>query len=201
MMKKLDPAALASVEKLDTRVTFETTNASFGELLSVVAAKAGIAITQAPELATLPVQQARFTLKADGVPAHAVLMEALMPFQLSIDPTETGVTVTKGGAHCEMIIDGAHARHEAVMETDSDGKHVVEKRRIVIKGDHAEAMKEMENQAPRDGMVERRVVIKTDGPASCKFDENGKLHRELTLNMSDNGVKSEGRLTLDISSK
>jgi len=51
----------------------------------------------------LDVQNAKFTIKADNVPVHAVLMHALMPFQLMPEPTANGLTITKGGDHMKIM--------------------------------------------------------------------------------------------------
>ena len=169
-VKKLDLAAAQSVEKLHGRISLELTSATFSELLGAVSNKTGIVITQSPEIATNAIQNARFTLDADNVPAHAVLMEALSAFELSAEPTESGVTV-RAGAVERVFVHGGSAAEEDVVITKGEGGE--KRERILVK----------------------RIDAKR-GPAA--FDENGTMRRELTINLEENGVKSEGKLTLQI---
>ena len=45
---------------------------------------------------------------------------------------------------------------------------------------------------------DRRVVVRATGPAECKLNADGSMHREMTLNINENGVESQGKLILDI---
>jgi beta-lactamase regulating signal transducer with metallopeptidase domain len=203
LMKKLDAASCAMFGRLDQKVSVDLTNASFGELLSAVAAKGGMAVNQSPELATLPVQQARFTVHATNVPAHMLLMEALMPFDLAATPGENGLTIQKGES-CSLL-----ARHEVTRRSEDtetrsdDGK--VERRVVkIITGPeaeaHAEAMAaEGDDDAPAGGVnVNRRVMMRAHATGECKLSADGKLHRDVTVKFEENGVQSEGKLQLDI---
>ena len=187
IIRKLDPTSVENVERLHQRVSFELTNASFGDLLNEVGNKIGAPVLQSPSIATSAIQNARFTLKADNVPAHAVLMEALMPFELSVEPTEAGITVSDEPAVRRIFVRG-HGEHseEDVIVTNGDKREV--KRVIkVLEGKQA------------DGELNERILVKkinADGHGS--FDESGKLRRELTLKLDENGVKSEGKLTIEI---
>ena len=65
-----------------------------------------------------------------------------------------------------------------------------------------EALKARPIDSPADvdaGSQTKRVMIRAVGPSECKIDANGNLHRELTLNIEQNGVASEGKLVVDIS--
>jgi bla regulator protein BlaR1 len=191
IMKKLDPAKHASAERLHQRVSFELNNASFGDLLNAVSNKIGAPVTQSPDIATSAIQNARFTLKADNVPAHAVLMEALLPFELSAEPTDAGITITDEPAgHAVFVRSPRHEEEDVVVTKAKEG----ETRKRVVK------VMEMEHDGEAAGeKVERRVFVnkvRGEGPAS--FDEAGKLRREMTINIEENGVKSEGKLTLEI---
>lgn len=186
IMKKLDPASVENVERLHQRVSFELTNASFGDLLNAVGNKIGAPVLQSPAIATSPIQNARFTLKADNVPAHAVLMEALMPFELSVEPTESGITISDEPSVRRVFVHspGEHAEEDVVV-INGDKREV--KRVIKLEGKHA------------DGEVNERIIVnKIKGEGHASFDEAGKLRRELTLNLVENGVKSEGKLTIEI---
>jgi hypothetical protein len=187
IMKKLDPAAAESVESLHQRVSLELTNASFGDLLNAVGNKIGAPVLQSPAIATSAIQTARFTLKADNVPAHAVLMEALMPFELSVEPTESGITVSDEPPVRRIFVHGSEGHaEEKVIVTNGDKREV--RRMIKIEGTPAV-----------DGEVEERIIVnKIKGEGHGSFDESGKLRRELTLNLDENGVKSEGKLTIEI---
>ncbi|HEV8657774.1 MAG TPA: M56 family metallopeptidase [Thermoanaerobaculia bacterium] len=177
IVRNFDPATARTIERLDQRVTLDLKNASFGELLNAVANKTGVSVTQSPEVATSRVQQARFTIHAENIPGHALLMETLMPFQLAPQPDAKGVTIANGPS-CVMMMHGdiAAAGHPAVIDED------------VIIGDHGPV-----------GAGEKRILIRTNGPAECKITADGNLHRELTLNIEENGVTSEAKLILDIS--
>lgn len=201
ILRHADPASLATVEHLGQRVTLDVTNASFADLLNAVSNASGLVIAQSPDIATLPVQQARFSIKAENVPVHAVLMQALMPFELTADPTANGVTINKGGENCMVIAHGA-VRRESTTESTENGQKRIEKRVVVMRhaGDAAEAPEATEENAPA-GAETHRVMMRATMAAggACKFDENGKLHREVTLTMNDNGTESTGKMTLDIS--
>jgi beta-lactamase regulating signal transducer with metallopeptidase domain len=189
LLGKLDPAAAQTFQRLDQRVTFDLTNGSFADLLNTVANKSGVALTQAPEIATSSVQQARFTLHAENVPLHAVLMEALMPFNLTAQPNANGVNITSG-ASCNTTM------HQHVVT--SDGSGTVDKEvHIIHYGAHAEMVHPMIDDASA-GPGQKRIVIHANGPGECKLSADGTLHRELTLNIEENGVKSEGKLTMDV---
>ncbi|MFZ2490599.1 MAG: M56 family metallopeptidase [Thermoanaerobaculia bacterium] len=196
-----DPAALPTIEKMHQPVSFELSNATFADFLATAGAKGGITLMQDPEIAALPVQQARFTIKAENVPLHAVLMEALMPFELVGKPTANGVTIGKGEGHLFIAHAGGEAKHEEQVETSEDGKKRVEKRVMVFTGNDGKHVTldghGDENLPP--GAVKREVMMKARVHAGkASFDENGRLHRELTLKMNENGTESEGKLSLDI---
>ncbi|HVT04996.1 MAG TPA: hypothetical protein VHL58_16655 [Thermoanaerobaculia bacterium] len=130
LMKRINPAACAMFGKLDQKVTADLTNASFGDVLNVVASKAGIVVTQSPDIASSRAQQARFTIHATNVPAHIVLMEALAPFELMAHPDANGVTI-QAGSGCTMS-----GRHEMHHESTSDGvKMQREEVRVEMKAD------------------------------------------------------------------
>ena len=187
IMHKLDPAAQATVGKLDAKLTFELSNASFGDLLATVGGKAGVTILQSPEIASLDVQKARFSLKVENVPAHAVLMESLMPFELGVEPGDSGITIVNrpGGEHFHAGLPGE-----------------VERKIIIHSGTHEEAdavLENLESEEHDDGKVNKRVIVKKIEHAKTNtFDENGRVHREMNLSLDINGEKSTGKMTLDI---
>lgn len=174
-LKKLDPAAAQTMDRLDQRLTFDLKNASLGELLNTVSNKTGVAVTQAPEVATSAAQQARFTLHVENVPAHAVLIETLMPFKLGPEPDANGVTIGRG-VGCQMIVD------EDVADDGVIGKKI--ERRI--------------ETDTNSNSTDKRVIVRATGSAECKLKADGSMHRELTLNFNENGVESQGKLVLDI---
>src|SRR5437867_7154847 len=164
-LHKLDPAAVQTMERLDQRVSFDLTDGSFSDLLNTIANKAGVVVTQSPDIATSRVQQARFTLHAENVPAHAALMEALMPFELAAQPDANGVTVTSAPS-CGLFMHQARGEGEPGVAAAGD----------------------------------KRIFIERTGAVECKMSEDGKkMHRELTLNIDENGVKSQGKLSIDVS--
>lgn len=199
--RKLDPAAIATMESLHQRVTLDLTNATFSEVLSSVGASAHVNVTQAADLATADIQQARFTVKAENVPAHAVLMEALMPFGLGLEPSATGALVTKephGFPH-EAMLERSAMDHATAPAEHGDRVIIInEEHRTRAAGDEGHA--EMELPRHADGAPgEHHMFIRHNGRGDQKLSADGKLHRELTIDMEQDGVKSEGKLTLDIS--
>lgn len=197
MFHKLDPASIATMESLHQRVSVDLTNATLSELLSAVGASAHVNVTQAPELATDALQQARFTLKAENVPAHAILMESLAPFGVMVEPSASGALVTKSphgeAGHEAMMLE----HHAAAAGAGQPGDRVI----IINEAHHAngeEPAMEMEHVRHAAGPGEHEVRIRHNATGDAKFGADGKLHRELTLDIDEDGVKSQGRLSLDI---
>lgn len=166
-VKTLDPAATASVDRLNERVSLGLTKATFAELLNTVSNKTGLPITQDPAIATLDVQNARFTIEAENVPAHMVLIEALAPFELTAQPTAAGATITS--APDDEIRMRVHA---------GEGEKVV--KRV--------ERKRMEGQATEEFFI-RKHVSEHAAPGS---------RREIKIQIDQDGVKSQGRLTVEI---
>jgi len=202
-VKKLDPAAAAAIESLQQRVTLDLTNATFSELLSAVGGGARVAVTQSADVATSTIQQARFTLKAENVPAHAVLMEALAPFALSAEPTANGVTVTSQPQEAMQFVHGPLLLESSSDKTAEKSTQRVE-RVIVLNHEHTAGSADshlpaIESERSGDALPgERRIFVHKMGHGDAKLDADGKTHRELTINIDENGVKSEGKLSLDI---
>jgi beta-lactamase regulating signal transducer with metallopeptidase domain len=136
---RLDPDAVRTLKRFDGHVSFDLTNGSFSDLLDKISNTNGVPVTQSPAIAGSPVQQARFTLHAENVPAQALLMETLLPFHLVSQPTATGMTIANVPS-CMLKHDAAH---------DCSGN---------------------------------------------------ALHKDLALTIDDDGVKSQGRLTIDVTS-
>jgi bla regulator protein BlaR1 len=104
----LDPSGVATLEHFNGRVTFDLKDGSFNDLLGAVARTSGVAVTQSRAIADSDVQQARFTLHAEHIPAGIVLTEALLPFHLVSTPAARGVTITSAPS-CFMHHDPAVA--------------------------------------------------------------------------------------------
>ena len=124
------PVAVETIERLDQSISFELTNATFAELLNTVSNKTGLTVKVAPELATSPVQQARFTIKAENVPALALLTEALSPFELHAEPADNGVAIEEGVA--DIIHMAGHEMPVVEEEVVTDSQKTV-----IRKGDHS----------------------------------------------------------------
>jgi beta-lactamase regulating signal transducer with metallopeptidase domain len=189
IIRELDPAAQATVEKLDQRVSLELTNATLSELLTAVANRTGTVVTQGPELAVLPVQHARFTVKAENIPAHAVLMESLMAFELAPEPSAAGVTIVSGPPRIMV----SHGLKREAMSIDEDVTIVTDG--VAREGDRV--IHVIEGEEP-GGEAEERVFVRKLEPGNLTFDATGKLRREMTLTQDLNGVKSEGKLSIEI---
>lgn len=194
VMKMRHTMGAEDARLFDKRISLDLTNASFSDLLSAVATSGGVTIKQSPELATLPVQQAKFTLHATNVPVHMVLMHSLMPFQLAPKADDGGITIEKSES-CAMGM-----RHVSVTEKHEDGKvekHVVK----IVTGDHDEVLTEDNEGEPAPaGAVEHRVRVQamSSGSGDCKLGADGKLHNDITVKIDEDGTTSEGRLQLDI---
>jgi beta-lactamase regulating signal transducer with metallopeptidase domain len=163
----LDPAAIATVEKLQAPVTLELTGASLSELITAVSNKSGVVITQSPEAATSPIQSARFTIKAENVAAHMVLMESLIPFELDAVPGADGVSIAKGDGHEKG------PRKFRVMKVE-DGEHApgeIREEVFVRKIEKAEAGQSA------DGKIRRELTLKTDRNGE---KAEGRLSIEIT---------------------
>lgn len=188
----LDPQVRATMDKLHQRVSLTLTNATLSELVNAVAAKNGVTISQAPELASHKVQQARFTVDATDVPGHLILMHALMPFELMPKPSADGVTIQAGGRMHMIHAEAGHGPTPA----DEPG---TKKRVVIIEGEKAageHGIDVHELRQPTEG--ERRLIIRSQGHAAPKPDADGRLRSEFTVQFEENGVKSEGKLKLDI---
>ena len=187
--KVLDPAAIGTIEKLQQPVSFELTNASLSEVVTALSNKTGLVITQSPDAATSPIQSARFTIKAENVAAHMVLMESLIPFELDAVPGAGGVSITKG-----------EARHFVRLSRAPEGaKH--EEDVIIVNGESParkfRVMKVEEGElAP--GEVREKVFVRKLEKADAAESADGKIRRELTLKTDRDGEKSEGTLSIEI---
>jgi len=90
------PATLRTLDRFERPIDIDVTNATLSDLLDAVAARSGVAIAQSPSLAASDVQRVRFTLRAAGKPAAAVLGGALRPYGIFPVPTASGMTLTTG---------------------------------------------------------------------------------------------------------
>jgi bla regulator protein BlaR1 len=89
-----DPAAVQTLASFDRPIDVALTNVSLQELLDVVSAKSGVAITQSSSVAPAVARQARFTLHAQRAPARALLTRALLPYGIVPEPHADAVSVT-----------------------------------------------------------------------------------------------------------
>lgn len=249
LVKVLDPAASESAKRIHQKISLNLTDASLGELLTAVSSQAGVNITQIQEVAGSPIQQARFTVKAENAPAHLVLSEALMAFDMTPEPGASGISIVKSEG-CSMMsksamvahhagsdagrrevritstrtfgpirVDGKAGEEVAAVEGRDGQKKIVRVFKIeAVKGqpDKHEVTINAKPVAAGDkyivrthriathsstageaGQMEHKVFLREAG-GDCKLDESGKLHREISLKMDDNGEQSEGKLILDI---
>lgn len=188
MLRKMDPAAMETVGKLHDRVSFDLTNASLNDLLNALSNKTGVTFSQSAGIASSPVQAARFTVHADNVPAHAVLMESLIPFQLAPEPDANGVTIAEGSAHMRIMM--AHHRAPA------DGAQTFE-HRVVVQGDKATASG-IESEAATRSTASDRIMFRNMRHGGGEINADGSCHRQLTITVNENGVESTGKLTIDV---
>jgi len=171
MMKKLDPAAMETLEKLgQQRITIDVKDASFGELLDIVSNATGVVIAQSPAVATSPIQQARFTLHAENIPAHLLLHSSLLPFHLAPKLDEKGVTI------------------DQFTEGDPTGQHIEFHRQMTGHGEGS-------GEGKLHGTT---ITMHVSNDSKSAVSDDGTLHREITCNIEENGVATVGKLVLDI---
>lgn len=89
------PEAIAVIERLDKDISLNLTSAPVDQLLSTVSGLTGVSIKVAEGAIDDETRNARVTVRADNVPAHLVLMESLVLFDLAVRFTDTGAEVTK----------------------------------------------------------------------------------------------------------
>ena len=118
-----------------------------------------------------------------------------MPFALAIEPSATGALVTTAPKG-ELLPMEHFAGHPASTEPGERVIIIDEEHHATTDGDHAA----MELPRHLDGAPgEHQVFIRHNGRGDAKLNADGKMHRELTIDMEQDGVKSEGKLTIDIS--
>jgi beta-lactamase regulating signal transducer with metallopeptidase domain len=191
MMKQLDPAAMQTMEKMRQHVSLDLTDASVGDLLTAVANKTGVPVQQSAGTTASNVQAARFTLHADNVPAMDLLVMALGPFRVIPRPDANGVTVYK------------------MVAPSGEGEGLQRKKLFLEQKQAAEGAEggvmlrrqgpNGEGRSAEEGRT--KILIRSaDGTEGVEgvVTPDGSVHRDLTFNMEEKGVKSLGRLVLDI---
>lgn len=93
--ERLSPEAEAVMRQLDAHVSVVLTSVPLSELTNVVSNASGVTITAAEDAMDASVRDARFTLKAENVPAHIVLMESLSAVGLGVQFSATGAQIVK----------------------------------------------------------------------------------------------------------
>ena len=179
VMKHMDGAEFGALKSLHQQISFDLTNATLSEVLSTISNKTGVVLKQAPEIATSKAQDARFTIHADNVPAHAALHETLGVFGLQPRPDGNAITIANGPAPEEI------AKIEAEDSDDHEGMvKEDEERQIIVHGD-----------GPDPAHMEK-MLMRHGGPEG--LPASGKSHRELTFKLSENGKVTNGTMTVDI---
>jgi beta-lactamase regulating signal transducer with metallopeptidase domain len=218
VLKELDPAAMATHERMMQRVSLDVTDGSLNDLLTAVSNKTGIVITQSPGTASSPAQDARFTIHAENVPAADVLLMSLRPLGLLPKPEANGLTVFKlvpgeGGpgpaekraflekhaAEEAHTLEAAHVSegtiHIAGHANAAEEAHVVAEARAVEEMHVAEGM---HNRSAHGGDHTRVRINPADGADAGVVTPEGTLHRNLTFTIEDKNGTAEGHLVLDI---
>lgn len=194
--RTLDPAAHAMAEKAHERISLNLTAASLNELLAAVSAQTGVTITQAPEVASSRAAKSKFSVTATNTPAHVILMESLMPFDLMPKPDANGITIGSMEGDARVMV-----RHGAVAPASEPSGEVNEEVEIRVgPSGHGDERREVvvHDEVERSHAGEKHIVLKKIAGAAPKLDENGRLQRELNLKFNINGATSEGKLILDI---
>lgn len=187
-MRELDPATMETAQKLQQHVSIDLTDATVGDLLTAVANKTGVPLLQSPGTASSPVQQARFTMHADNVPAIDLLVMTLAPFHLAPTPDANGVTVYK-----------------LIPRTTGEPGDSGQRQKIAAEEAHGSGIMMWRQAAPAEGVASgelrtRISIHSADGHDAVEpvVNPDGTVHRSLTFTMEEKGVPSEGKLVLDI---
>ena len=113
-------------------------------------------------------------------------------------PTDNGVSIVKGEG-CSMIKrsseenvtekDGTKIHTVCVIVTNNEGSAEKSHKRIMVKEGDA-----------KPGVIteEHSVEMHAQAEGCCALSPDGKLHRNLTLKINENGTLSEGKLKIDI---
>ena len=183
MVQKIDGATMAQLKPMHDALTFDLTDATLSDVITTLSNKTGVVLTQAPEVATNRIQNARFTIHAETVPGRAVLNETLSPFGLEIIPSANGMTIVNAPT---AVASAEAAEEKAKAEAEASGHVVEQERQIIMKDDGS----------PAGTGHPEHMFFRHGAPESLPAD--GKSHRELTLNLSRDGVVTHGKLTIDI---
>ena len=176
---KLDAETMEALKPLHQPLSFDLNDASLSDLLGTIANKTGVVVKQAPEIATSAAQQARFTIHAENIPASVMLNEAISPFGLWTSAQDGALTI-------RTVPKTDEEPEELEAEQAAPGTMHTEERRIVINKDSDEA------SAPHA----EHMILRHGAPEA--MPANGKSHRELTIKLSQNGVETNGKMTIDI---
>jgi beta-lactamase regulating signal transducer with metallopeptidase domain len=196
-LRELDPAAMETGMKMRQHISIDLTDASIADLLTAVANKTGVAFQQSPGTASSTVQQARFTMHADNVPAIDLLVMTLAPFHLAPQPEANGVTVYKLVQRIDGEPGDSGQRQKMAAEEG-------QRQKLAAEEAHGGPMIRRDAQPGEEvtsGELRTKIFIHSaDGSDSLApvINPDGTVHRSLTFTMEEKGVPSEGKLVLDI---
>lgn len=167
-MKQEASAPIKEVlQKLETPVTAELTNASLDDVLHTIMNATGASVVIADGAIDDETRAKRLNLKAKNVPAHIVLLESLGTLHLAMKFTDTGVLVMKPSEEEELHIRTANGEKARVFVRRADGPGEP--------GAEAGIRKRVEvvsDGEPGDG--KRKLTLRTDGAV-----EEGTLEVEV----------------------
>jgi hypothetical protein len=148
-------------------------------------------------------------MKAENVPAHLILHEALRSFDIAPSPTADGVLIAKADGETHM----RHARTMVVAEGDHLHAEGTEERQMVrvmekvaeAEVDAAGGKKTVvkmrhecsEECAKNHDLEKHEIHIQAEASGNAK-GEDGHIRGEFSLTFDEDGEKSNGKLTFDI---
>jgi len=205
VIRALDPAAHATMKKLDQVVSFELKDADLSTVLTEITARTGVVITQTPEIPA-EVWQKRITIDADQVPLHAVLVETLAGLGLGFEISAEGLSVGKGAGSKHMMLrehpaePGKVRQRRVIKHPGVPRAKEVDVIEIETNGTPAEAEKVieiLEGDEPALEGVNDRVFVRKILEAHEGLND-GAVRRDITLRRMENGVETRGTLRLEI---
>lgn len=187
LVRKLAGDSHHDLAMMEKRASFGVQNASVGDLLGAISASSGIVFTQSDDALKSDAQKARFSVEASNVPVHVVLMETLG--ELGLHPKAAA------DGRVELVVSPMPVRVRTVGGEDVtiEEKRIVAgepgTRRVIVnkKGDASAAAADEKHM---------RHVVRVDGDSNRGHD--GRISKELRLNLDANGEETEGTLRITI---
>jgi hypothetical protein len=166
----------------------QLTNATLQDVTRAVTQQTGVAVTFADGVLAGDVAAATFTVDADNVPAHMVLIESLAAVELAVNVDEHGIQVQKlpeGAQPMRMRVDA----RDLPRSENKDGQ-VVEEHTVVVNADSAAPSLPVDTYGAQP-RVRTSITIQPDTA------EDGVVRRNVKLRGGPEG-QAEGSFSLEV---